>query len=86
MPRPGDPPVDPRGVRFSAALTTAVVGVASGRTVLGFVATAFAPAAAFLNAAFLEAAFLDAAFGFRPGCDKYAVLARLRNTEQGATA
>jgi Domain of unknown function (DUF4395) len=27
MPRPGDPPVDPRGVRFSAAVTTLVVAL-----------------------------------------------------------
>ncbi len=27
MPRPGDPPVDPRGVRFSAAVTTVVVAL-----------------------------------------------------------
>lgn len=27
MPRPGDPPVDPRGVRFSAALTTVVLAL-----------------------------------------------------------
>ncbi len=27
MPRPGDPPVDPRGVRFSAAVTTVVLAL-----------------------------------------------------------
>ena len=27
MPRPGDPPVDPRGVRFSAAVTTVVLSL-----------------------------------------------------------
>jgi Domain of unknown function (DUF4395) len=27
MPRPGDPPVDPRGVRFSAAVTTLVLAL-----------------------------------------------------------
>ncbi len=27
MPRPGDPPVDPRGVRFSATLTTVVLAL-----------------------------------------------------------
>ena len=148
MPRPGDPPVDPRGVRFSAALTTvvlalvllsgsgwllaaqgvvfalgafaglrfspysvlyrtlvaprlgppsekeeaapvrfsqtvglffAVVGVVgyfTGLTPLGIVATAFALAAAFLNAA----------FGFCLGCEMYALIARLRNTDKGVTA
>jgi Domain of unknown function (DUF4395) len=146
MSRPGDPPVDPRGVRFSAAVTTVVlalvlvsgsgwllaaqavvfalgafaglrfspysvlfrallaprlgapsereeaapvrfsqtvglvfavvgvVGYATGLTVLGVVATAFALAAAFLNAA----------FGYCLGCEMYAVIARIR-TKQGAT-
>jgi hypothetical protein len=143
-----DPPVDPRGVRFSAALTTVVlavvlltgngwllaaqaavfalgafaglrfapysvlyrllvaprlsppteredaapvrfsqlvglvfavvgtVGLLTGLTVLGIVATAFALAAAFLNAA----------FGFCLGCEMYAVIARIRNNKLGATA
>lgn len=152
--RRGDPPVDPRGVRFNAAVTTVVlalvllsgsgwllgaqavvfalgafaglrfapysvlyrlllaprlgppaereeaapvrfsqgvgfffavlgtVGWFTGLTALGFVATAFALAAAFLNAA----------FGFCLGCELYALIARLRNradkntNEQGATA
>ncbi|MBN9102942.1 MULTISPECIES: DUF4395 domain-containing protein [unclassified Pseudonocardia] len=148
MSRPGDPPVDPRGVRFSAAVTTVVlalvllsgsgwllaaqavvfalgafaglrfspysvlyralvaprlgppstqeeaapvrfsqtvglvftvvgvVGYFTGLTALGIVATAFALAAAFLNAA----------FGFCLGCEMYALIARVRNNKQGATA
>jgi hypothetical protein len=69
-------------VRFSQtvglAFTVAgAVGYLTGLTVLGVVATAFALAAAFLNAA----------FGYCLGCQMYALIARLKNSDtQGATA
>jgi hypothetical protein len=68
-------------VRFSqlvgfvfAALGT--VGYFTGLTALGIVATAFA----------LVAALLNAAIGFCLGCEMYALIHRLRNRNQGATA
>ena len=67
-----DPPLDPRGVRFAAALST--VGYLTGLTALGVTATAFALAAAFLNA-----------FGF--GREMHALIHRyLNRNQQGATA
>jgi hypothetical protein len=69
-----------QGVGFAFAVL-GTVGWFTGLTALGFVATAFALAAAFLNAA----------FGFCLGCELYALIARVRNrlsknNKQGATA
>ena len=61
------------GLVFAAVGT---VGLLTGLTVLGVVATAFALAAAFLNAA----------FGFCLGCEMYTVIARFRSNKLGATA
>lgn len=60
--------VDPRGQRFSAAVTSVVmvVGYALGIMWLGIGATAFA----------LGAAFLNAAFGFCLGCEMYLLIRR----------
>lgn len=77
-----DPPLDPRGVRFAAALSTAVlaavlVGYLTGLTALGVTATALA----------LTAAFLHAASGSSPGCEPHALIHRFLNrNQQGATA
>jgi hypothetical protein len=80
-PRLGPPTAreDAAPVRFSqtVGLVFSVVGVAgfaTGLTVLGVVAAAFALAAAFLNAA----------FGFCLGCEMYALIARL--DKQGVSA
>lgn len=72
---------DAAPVRFSqlVGLVVAVVGVVgylTGLTALGVVASAFA----------LAAALLDAAFGLCLGCELYAVIARIRDNKQGATA
>jgi hypothetical protein len=52
-----------------------VIGYASGLTVLGIVATAFALAAAFLNAA----------FGYCLGCEMYLMIQRIRPGGRQAT-
>ncbi len=59
------------GLGFAVA---GVVGFASGVTLLGWIATAFA----------LVAAFLNAAFGICLGCQLYPVVARLRRTPSPA--
>jgi hypothetical protein len=70
-----------QGVGFVFAVL-GTIGWFTGLTALGYVATAFALAAAFLNAA----------FGFCLGCELYALIARTRNrssknnNQQGATA
>ena len=59
------------GLGFAVA---GVVGFASGVTLLGLIATAFARVAA----------FLDAAFGICLGCQLYPLVARLRRTPSPA--
>ena len=59
------------GLGFAVA---GVVGFASGVTLLGLIATAFA----------LVAAFLNAAFGICLGCQLYPLVARLRRTPSPA--
>ena len=51
-----------------------VIGFASGVTLLGLIATAFA----------LVAAFLNAAFGICLGCQLYPLVVRLRRTPSPA--
>ncbi len=75
-----DPPLDPRGVRFAAALSTAVLAAV---LVTGSPWLLAAQAAVFA----LAVAFLDAAPGFRPGRETYALIHRNPNrNQQGATA
>jgi hypothetical protein len=97
-----DPPPDPRGVRFAAALTTAVLAavLVTGSTwLLAAQAAAFALAgtAGYLTgltalgvtatALALAFAFLNAASGFCPGCEMHALIHRFLNrNQQGATA
>ncbi|MBV8862092.1 MAG: DUF4395 domain-containing protein [Mycobacterium sp.] len=72
-------PVAPLKFAQLVGLIFAVIGVAgfaTGLPMLGFIATAFALAASFLNAA----------FGICLGCQIYPVVARLRRTAQAPRA
>ena len=80
-----DPPLDPRGVRFAAALTTTVLAVVLA-TGSGWLLTARAAVLA-LAAPALATVLLDAASGFCPGCETHALIHRFLNrNQQGATA